>query len=275
MQGDGAAPAIAAAIDRLNRFGQSDVIIAGRGGGSFEDLFAFNEREVADAIYNSRIPVLVAVGHEIDQTIADLVADASAPTPSAAAQVVIPRKTHLAQRLANTRLRVKNAIGKEIQLLALDTDKQRRLLEARHPSRAVRELRQRVDELRRRTCTCLESAVTQQKTRVEHLAHDLARYSPWDSAQHGRQTTETLQDRIARSTIFNLQQARTNLNHIHKRLLAVSPYGVLKRGYSIVTTDKGQVIREYNQTKKGSTVAVTLFKGKLYAYIYKLQGSNR
>jgi exodeoxyribonuclease VII large subunit len=145
VQGDGSAREIAQGISNLNRFGSVDVIIVGRGGGSLEDLWAFNEEVVARAIYASLVPVVSAVGHEIDFTIADFVADARAPTPTAAAEMVLPRKSDLVDQIENLQSRL--ASGMEFKLDQLRENLRRLLRRLADPGRKLREHQQRVDEL--------------------------------------------------------------------------------------------------------------------------------
>lgn len=143
VQGEGSAEEIAQAIDEFNRYGQVDVLIVGRGGGSLEDLWAFNEEVVARAIFRSKIPVISAVGHEIDYTISDFVADLRAPTPSAAAELVITRKEELLERINNFFSRGSLAIANQIELLR---HKLQRYV-FRDPRELIQQYQQRIDEL--------------------------------------------------------------------------------------------------------------------------------
>ncbi len=145
VQGDGAAWEIAAGIADLNRLGGVDVIIAGRGGGSLEDLWAFNEEIVARAIHGSRIPVVSAVGHEVDFTIADFVADQRAPTPTAAAEMIVPRRADLLERVEAIELQLQRCV--EAKLDAAREDLQIWVKRLADPGRRLREDQQRVDEL--------------------------------------------------------------------------------------------------------------------------------
>ncbi len=147
VQGEGAALEIARAIEEFNRFGKVDVLIVGRGGGSLEDLWAFNEESVARAIYASRIPVISAVGHEIDYTISDFAADVRCPTPSSAAEQVITRKQELVDKIDNFYSRAKIASLNKIELLQHKLDSLKARYVFREPADLIRQYRQRVDEL--------------------------------------------------------------------------------------------------------------------------------
>jgi exodeoxyribonuclease VII large subunit len=189
VQGPGAAEEIAQAIQDMNRYGQIDVLIVGRGGGSLEDLWAFNEEIVARAIAASEIPVVSAVGHEIDFTIADFVADLRAPTPSAAAEMVVPDRTELLEVIRNYEYTTRQAVTRRV---ASYRDRVQSLLGSyafNRPKDMVREFVQRVDEL--------------QRTISVHLGH-------------------------------RMETAARAVDSYGKRLGALSPRGVLKRGYTIV-----------------------------------------
>jgi exodeoxyribonuclease VII large subunit len=145
VQGDGAAREIAEAIADMNRLGTIDVMIVGRGGGSLEDLWAFNEEVVARAIYHSEVPVVSAVGHEIDFTIADFVADRRAPTPTAAAEMVVPKKADLLEHLASMEQALRRGMERKIES---ERDNWRDLAKRlSDPGRKLREHQQRLDEL--------------------------------------------------------------------------------------------------------------------------------
>jgi exodeoxyribonuclease VII large subunit len=145
VQGEGAAEEIATGINQLGRSGQVDVIIVGRGGGSLEDLWAFNEEIVARSIFMARVPVISAVGHEIDFTIADFVADFRAPTPTAAAEIVVPRKSVLVEQLEGLEIQLRRCMRRKLEVAK---ENWRGLIKRlAHPERRLRETQQRVDEL--------------------------------------------------------------------------------------------------------------------------------
>ena len=176
VQGDGAAREIANGIADLNRFGAVDVIIAGRGGGSLEDLWAFNEEVVARAILASRVPVVSAVGHEIDFTIADFVADARAPTPTAAAEMILPRKRDVVEQIENLQSRL--ASGMEFKLDHLRDSFQGLVKRLADPGRKLRENQQRVDELSVDLLRRFEERLRQLKDRLAERAGRLGALSP-------------------------------------------------------------------------------------------------
>lgn len=170
VQGGGAAEDIAAAIEELNEYGGVDVIIVGRGGGSLEDLWAFNEEVVARAIFNSRIPVVSAVGHEIDFTIADFVADLRAPTPSAAAELVLPDAGELRSQLAGTARFLRHVLQRRIGHERLRLAGFRSSYGLRRPLDLVRQRRQRLDELEHLCSLSLLTRLRRERLRAGNLA---------------------------------------------------------------------------------------------------------
>ncbi len=190
VQGEGAADDIANAIEELNRCKMVDVIICGRGGGSIEDLWSFNDEIVARAIVGSTLPIISAVGHETDFTIADFVADMRAPTPSAAAEIVMPKISDLHMEIDN--------IDKRI----------------------FRAQQSRLDILKTRLDICLKSRVLK---------------SPSAFIELHRDKLKSLMDRAQRASLNNLAAMHSNLDKIHTTLKALSPQGVLERGYVLVS----------------------------------------
>ncbi len=185
VQGAGAAGDIAAAIDDFNAHDLAEVLIVGRGGGSLEDLWAFNEEIVARAIFNSRIPVISAVGHEVDFTVADFVSDLRAPTPSAAAEMVMPLKEELSARLAELRLRSLQAVNGLLKNLRQD-------LKALQENRALRdplaifEIRfQRLDELKKKLTVLFQTSLTLKKERLYALLGKLEALGPLATLKRG------------------------------------------------------------------------------------------
>ena len=190
VQGDGAAREIAQAIVDLNRLGTIDVMIVGRGGGSLEDLWAFNEEDVARAIYTSVVPVVAAVGHEIDFTIADFVADQRAPTPTAAAEMILPRKIDLAEQVELLTEELRSHMDFRIQTLRECI--QGFIKRLSDPRRKLRENQQRVDELSIDLLRRLQDRLRQCKNRLAHAAGRLNALSPLAVLDRGYSITHKL-----------------------------------------------------------------------------------
>jgi exodeoxyribonuclease VII large subunit len=198
VQGEDAAREIAAAIADLNRFGAIDVMIVGRGGGSLEDLWAFNEEVVARAIFHSNIPVVSAVGHEIDFTIADFVADRRAPTPTAAAQMVVPRKADVLERVQTLDLQLRRNMDLTVELLR---ESYRGLVKRlADPGRKVRDNQQRVDELSVDLLRRFQDRLRQAKDRLAEVAGRLGALSPLAVLERGYSITHRLpEERIVKN----------------------------------------------------------------------------
>lgn len=238
VQGEGAASEIAEGIGYLSNRKDIDVIIVGRGGGSLEDLWPFNEEVVARAVYNSTVPVISAVGHEIDFTIADFVADLRAPTPSAAAEIVCGKREELLARVTALRRQCK-------QLISLQLASRRALYQSLIGRRGfvdtqsrIRMLIQRLDELRFRLNTVIPSILERRKLSLGQMEKDLRR-----------------------SAILLLKNQRQRTENWTQRLRAYSPQQVLDRGYAIVSSAAGSIVRDPAEISAGERIQVRVAKG--------------
>jgi exodeoxyribonuclease VII large subunit len=266
VQGQGAADEIAAAIQTLNTMPDIQVLILTRGGGSIEDLWAFNEEKVARAIFQSTIPVISAVGHEIDFTIADFVADLRAPTPSAAAELVVRPQEELQLQLQ----RLSTGIRRRFLILVEQSRERLRLLGSRRrdPRRRVADLRlrldDRLDQLQRVWETKRREAAAKLKLAVARLNLLSVRRQSEQNRLRLQQRTQQLEQLLA----WRLKEHRGRLDHLQDRLGHLNPASILARGYAIATTLPGQVIlRTSQQTKVGADILVRLHKGALQCKI--------
>ncbi len=267
VQGEGSVKEIAEGLRYFNRSHAADVIIIARGGGSLEDLWSFNEENVARAIAASKIPVISAVGHETDFTIADFVADLRAPTPSAAAELVVRPREELAEEIKNLGRRLQQNLRWRIQ------EARQRLTELRlHPvfqtlSSRLGERAQRADHAVTRMAELLRSRIRQ--SREEALLRS-ARVRHFDF----RQFLELRRLRLARRvshgiTHFDriLASRRQRLLNLHSVLQERSPLGILERGYSITTDEAGRILRDAGAAKIDSDIHVRLARGRLDATV--------
>jgi len=244
VQGDGAAEEIAQGLRDLNTLGDVDVIIVGRGGGSLEDLWAFNEEVVARAIAASKAPVVSAVGHEVDFTIADFVADLRAPTPSAAAELVVREKQAVVDTLDELRERL-----------------------GRAAARPLRDLERRVDELALRLRRGMRGTLERARHRERLADRALAAASPLARLSRGRNNLERLDARLRDEIRHRFSGSRHRLSAAVGRLDSLSPLGVLGRGYSLTRTATGEIVRNARQVKVGDDVRVLLDEGSLDARV--------
>jgi exodeoxyribonuclease VII large subunit len=288
VQGEGAAEEIAAALDRLNAHGKAEVLIVGRGGGSQEDLWAFNEEAVAAAVHRSAIPVISAVGHETDFTLCDLVADLRAPTPSAAAELAVRPKADLAAAVDAASRRLGAAL--RARALAL----RNRLLRAeaaptlRDPGRAVERRRSRVDggvarltararstlrtqraDLDRRTDRLrrrLEGALRDAQRRADELQARLLPALRAVQAERARQW-QSAQEQLPRLLKEHLRAQRATLQREEARLLALSPLAVLGRGFSITLAPDGRALTDASDAPPGIELTTRLARGTLRSVV--------
>jgi exodeoxyribonuclease VII large subunit len=262
VQGEAAARQIAAAIHTANDRRECDVLIVGRGGGSLEDLWAFNEEPVARAIHASQLPVVSAVGHEIDVTISDFVADHRAPTPSAAAEALSPDRLDYLARLGQLRGRLLQAMGG--RLSRLDERLHHLSRRLRHPGQRLQELAQRVDELEARLQRAQQRLLQQHASRLDQLARQLRRNSPALAIGRRQEQLRQLQVRMVTAVQHGQELRQRRLQGLVRALDAVSPLAVLGRGYAIVSREAdGAIIREANEVAAGDEIEARLHKGRL------------
>jgi exodeoxyribonuclease VII large subunit len=261
VQGTEAAPAIAQALATANRRSECDVLVLTRGGGSLEDLWPFNEAEVARAIRASALPVVVGVGHEVDVTIADLAADLRAPTPTGAAERVAPDRAVLARQLATTGQRLERAAERRLQDRAQRLDQVRRRLV--HPGRRLRELRERTAAYRERLARSLLRNRELRRQRLDALTTRLHRAGPAARLPREHEHLTQLHARLVRNLRHEaLPRRRQRVSAMARQLEAVSPLGTLARGYAIARKD-GKILRRADQAVLGDLVDVHLAKGRL------------
>jgi exodeoxyribonuclease VII large subunit len=263
VQGEGAAAEIATAIGDLDRLGEVDVIIVGRGGGSLEDLWAFNEEAVARAIAGSKVPVISAVGHEVDVTIADFVADLRAPTPSAAAEIVVREKQAIVEAVADLRHRVHRALGRRLEQERhrLQSLARRRVLT--DPARPLHDLHRRVDHARGRLRRAADACRARAAHRLELATAGLRSASPRARLARDRHRHERIAARLSAEVARVLQAGRQRFRLATGRLDSLSPLAVLARGYSLTRTPAGAVVRRASQVRAGDAVEVLLDEGRL------------
>jgi exodeoxyribonuclease VII large subunit len=268
VQGDGAAEEITQGLEALNRYPGIDAIIVARGGGSLEDLWAFNEETVARAIYASKIPVISAVGHEIDYTIADFVADVRAPTPSVAAELVIRNKSELHAELQVGAQRLQRAIRHRLETLRarLEACQQRRVL--KDPWAPLRTMEQRIDELSGRLARSIRARLRLSQEVLERSEAAIAHLSPLMMVDLLRERLTALEQRLLTAQGGHVRQEREELERLTATLQALSPLAVLARGYSICRhqTD-GRLIREAHAAAPGMHVDITLWHGSLQCMV--------
>jgi exodeoxyribonuclease VII large subunit len=261
VQGDSAPAEIESALAELNASGLVDLIVLARGGGSLEDLAAFNSERVARAIVASRLPVVSAIGHETDFTIADFAADLRAPTPSAAAELITEAQHKIAEFLANQAHRLERAT--RFQLLQA-RQRLTRLPVSRAESRVSALLHrhsQRLDDFSFRFESALTTQLRQRQDQVANLAAAVLRHDPRQSLAQARERLQALRARIDRSLERTLRRAAVRIGSVDARLHSLSPLAVLDRGYALVLSADGVLIRSATQLTSGDQVTTRLADG--------------
>ena len=239
VQGQGAAESIARALMLANAVGEADVILCGRGGGSMEDLWAFNEEVVARAIYDSSIPVISAVGHEPDVTIADFVADLRAPTPSGAAELAVPDRAEYALSVRTLDARLRTAAHKQIEARRQRLTTLQERLELRTPANYIAEKRLLLDQMTDRLCAALPARLTREEQKLT-----------------------VLRQRLLTAGQGGLHKRRLRFAQTVATLDAISPLRVLARGYAVATRGKrGAVVTDAAALEAGDTLHIRFAKG--------------
>ncbi|WP_305830371.1 exodeoxyribonuclease VII large subunit [Photobacterium leiognathi] len=269
VQGEGAAISIAQAIGRANARQECDVLIVGRGGGSLEDLWAFNEEIVARTIAASQIPIVSAVGHEVDVTIADFVADVRAPTPSAAAELISRDMTHQTQLLDRKRQQLRHAITAYLSQSLRQTTQLQHRLERQHPQLRLNLQQQHLDEISQRLTQAMVRKLQKHQQHIEHNNYKLSLYSPASLVRNAQRNLERSEQRLYDALDRKLLNARHKLAVAAEKLETVSPLATLARGYSITRNEQGDVIRKASQVKAGDTLITTVTDGEIHSNVIK------
>jgi exodeoxyribonuclease VII large subunit len=261
VQGDSAPAEVEAALAELNSSGLVDVIVVARGGGSLEDLAAFNSEQVARAIAASRLPVVSAIGHETDFTIADFVADLRAPTPSAAAELITEAQHKIAEYLAEQSHRLERAA--RFQMLQA-RQRLTRLPVSRAEGRVntlLHRLAQRLDELSLRMETAASEQLRRQQRDVADLRAAVLRHDPRQQLGAARERLAACRTHLDRSLERRVHESMARINALDARLHTLSPLAVLERGYALVVDAAGGVVRSVAQVDPGDEVTTRLADG--------------
>jgi exodeoxyribonuclease VII large subunit len=265
VQGEGAAPAIARALETADRRAEADVLILARGGGSLEDLWSFNEEIVARAMQRLRIPIVCGVGHEIDFTIADFVADIRAPTPSAAAELASPDQREL---LAYLRLRENRCITHINRLLQ---GIRQALLQLEkglaYPLRRLQAINQRVDDLSLHMQQGMRAVLAHQQVRLSRLAGRTQRFNPLQLLRLYRERLQFFGEQLRRQLSQNFHDRRLHLDRLVHGLHTVSPLATLDRGYGIVTRADGSIIRDAAVVETGEIIKSRVARGTIHSRV--------
>jgi len=268
VQGAGAADEICRTLKLADRRAECDVLILTRGGGSLEDLWAFNEEKVARVIAALELPIIVGVGHEIDFTIADFAADLRAPTPSQAAELAVPDQSEWLTRFARLEQQVAFCMRRRLGADQRHFASLAHRLSRCHPGIRLREQQQRLDELEQRARHALERGIANAKVRLHRLATSVAQANPAHRLAKTRERWRWTAERLRRAIARNLDDTKQRLKLADRALASLSPLATLERGYAIVQrSDGGALVTDAAQVKRGTAIDVRLARGSLAATV--------
>ena len=269
VQGREAPPAIVSMLRKASACGRYDVLLLTRGGGSLEDLWAFNDEQVARAVHASAVPVVSAVGHEIDFSIADFVADLRAPTPSAAAELLVPDMLALRRHVEQLRQRTVAIHERRLHTRIQQLDHLLARLQSQRPQARLTRDRQRLQQLHRRVLACRQAQSTHKTIRLDRVHARLL-------AQHPRQRVALLRQRLEQHAVqlrqmiqHTLQRERLELQHLARAMHAVSPLATLERGYAILFDADGKVLRSAQHVAADTPLRAKLADGELSLRVSK------
>lgn len=266
VQGKAASKEIESAIIRANNDKRCDVLIVARGGGSIEDLWSFNERHVAMAIHDSEIPIISGIGHEVDVTIADFVADLRAATPSVAAELAVPDVQELLQNTALQRHRLIRSMERLVNQRHQTLQLSQQRLENQRPANRLQQQKQRLDELSSRGTRAIKLYLERQNVRLKQLDTKLQSKAPGLLLERQKQHNSHLDLRLKQAMRQMLEHELGTVSMLASRLNGVSPLNTLQRGYSI-TQDavSGEVLHNTQQISVGQRLKVRLQNGSIEA----------
>jgi exodeoxyribonuclease VII large subunit len=264
VQGEGAAAEIRRMLEVADARAECDLLILTRGGGSLEDLMPFNDEALVRAIRACVTPVVSAIGHEIDITLADFAADRRAPTPSAAAELASPDAQAVGARFDDQVRLLRRAMGRRLHQGRLATDALTARLRQIHPGRRLQQRQQRLDELEQRLARHLTRDIALRATALERLSSRLHIQNPDRRIGERRQHLAFMEQRLTRSFTGNLRLCRDRWAALARHLDAVSPLATLGRGYAIVSrTADGRIVTRASEAAVGETVEARLSEGSL------------
>ncbi|OUS31172.1 exodeoxyribonuclease VII large subunit [Thalassotalea sp. 42_200_T64] len=271
VQGETASELISDAIYDANERDECDVLIVGRGGGSLEDLWAFNEEPVVRAIFDCDIPIISAVGHEVDTSLADYVADMRAPTPSAAAELVSDDNQHLRTKIQHFRQKLVHLINHKLQQQKAHQQLLNHKLALTSPEQQLRGQQQKADDLQARLLQSLNVQQSHQHATIAMLQQRLMAACPSQKIHLARSKLDDLHGRLVRSLLQSKDNKQQQLARVAQNLNIVSPLATIARGYSITRDNNGKIIRSIEQVEINQTVTTQITDGQIESVVINKQ----
>jgi len=274
VQGENAASSIAKSIEKANKRTGIDVLIVGRGGGSIEELWGFNEEIVARAIYSSNIPIISAVGHETDFTIADFVADLRAPTPTGAAELAVPHVDELMERVLQRQTRLLRAMKEKFRFEQGRLNRVEKSYAFRYPQRLYEQKLEQIDKLTEALVRGASRLSSLKRGQLDSLKKQLLRNHPREALVGAKNQHQRSQRDLNRAMLQILSKKQTEFDRVISTLQALSPLRIMERGYSLVYKDGNQLVKSIKQVKEDETVQIQLTDGSLLCKVDKIKESE-
>ncbi|MGG0788319.1 exodeoxyribonuclease VII large subunit [Peribacillus simplex] len=271
VQGNNAAKSIAKAISMANARAESDVLIVGRGGGSIEELWAFNEEIVAESIYDSDIPVISAVGHETDFTIADFVADMRAPTPTGAAELAVPHLNEILERLMNRKNRLTRSIQEAVNFERTRLTRMERSYAFRYPHKMYEQKLEQLDKTMDRLGRTSTRYFMKKRDELNQLNDILKKQHPEQAVKNAKDELQQHSKVLRRAMEAIYRQKSQQFVHITATLTALSPLKIMERGYGLVFAEDETLVKSTQQVSKGDKIAVSIKDGTLECEIKEIK----
>jgi len=271
VQGNNAAKSIAKAISMANARAESDVLIVGRGGGSIEELWAFNEEIVAESIYDSDIPVISAVGHETDFTIADFVADMRAPTPTGAAELAVPHLNEILERLMNRKNRLTRSIQEAVNFERTRLTRMERSYAFRYPHKMYEQKLEQLDKTMDRLGRTSTRYFMKKRDELNQLNDILKKQHPEQSVKNAKDELQQHAKVLRRAMEAIYRHKSQQFVHITATLSALSPLKIMERGYGLVFAEDETLVKSTQQVTKGDKIAVSIKDGTLECEIKEIK----
>ncbi|WP_379966454.1 exodeoxyribonuclease VII large subunit [Ectobacillus sp. sgz5001026] len=267
VQGEFAASSIARAIHQANELQTIDVLIVGRGGGSIEELWAFNEELVARAIYSSQVPIISAVGHETDFTIADFVADLRAPTPTAAAELAVPNILDLEEKIMQRTLRLQRVMK---EIVASKREKIQSLQKSyafRYPKQLYMQKEEQLDRLMDSLMQAKEKYIGRKENGLQQLLLQLQKHHPAHNISRAVEESARIRKQLEREMKTYLQHKQYDFTRIVEKLEVLSPLHIMMRGYGVTYDTTNKIVKSVKQVQLGEDISVKLQDGLLYCRV--------
>lgn len=274
VQGAVAAASIAEAIEQANRYSNIDVLIVGRGGGSIEDLWAFNEEIVANAIFRSQIPVISAVGHETDFTIADFVADTRAPTPTAAGEFAVPNRVDLQRRIDQSTARLAQAMNSRIREEKNHLHRMQQSYAFRYPGQLILQKEQECDRLVERLNSAFQAQLLRKRERLTMIERLLGQSKPMQLLNRSKRLLNDREQQLIRSFSVYRKERESRFERLITQLNNLSPLKIMGRGYNLAFDTDDQLIKSVHDIAPGDMFNLKMYDGKIDCQVWGIEEAN-